>query len=61
VLIDAAQEAGGSFYLPYRLHASAEQLTKIYPETDNFVARKRFYDPELVFRNLMWDEYFAVR
>lgn len=60
-LIDAAHEAGGSFYLPYRLHASPEQLTKIYPETDNFVARKRFYDPDLVFRNLMWDEYFAAR
>lgn len=60
-LIDAAQDAGGSFYLPYRLHASPEQLTKIYPQTDNFVARKRFYDPDLVFRNLMWDEYFAAR
>jgi FAD/FMN-containing dehydrogenase len=60
-LINAAGEAGGSFYLPYRLHAKPEQLTKIYPKTDEFVARKRFYDPGLVFRNLMWDEYFAAR
>lgn len=60
-LIDAAGDADGSFYLPYRLHAKPEQLTKIYPQTDEFIARKRFYDPGLVFRNLMWDEYFAAR
>jgi hypothetical protein len=58
-LIDAVHTAGGSFYLPYRLHARQEQLMKIYPATGQFVTRKRHYDPGLVFRNIMWDKYFA--
>ncbi|MGF1623072.1 MAG: FAD-dependent oxidoreductase [Rhodomicrobiaceae bacterium] len=58
-LIDAAQQAGGSFYLPYRLHATREQLMQTYPRTGHFVSRKRHYDPGLVFRNIMWDTYFA--
>lgn len=60
-LINAAHEGGGSFYLPYRLHATPEQLTKIYPQIDRFAARKRHYDPGLLFRNLMWDIYFSGR
>lgn len=58
-LIDAAQQADGSFYLPYRLHATRAQLKKIYPATGHFVSRKHHYDPGLVFRNIMWDTYFA--
>ena len=58
-LIDAAYKAGGSFYLPYRLHATTDQLTSVYPETSRFVQRKRHYDPGLIFRNLMWDQYFT--
>src|SRR5262245_16001583 len=53
-LIDAALDAGGSFYLPYRLHARRDQVARAYPRVEEFVARKRHYDPGLLFRNTMW-------
>jgi FAD/FMN-containing dehydrogenase len=58
-LIDAVLALGGSFYLPYRLHARVDQLRAAYPKLDEFIAQKRHYDPQLRFRNLMWDRYFA--
>jgi FAD/FMN-containing dehydrogenase len=59
-LIDAAHEAGGSFYLPYRLHARRDQVARAYPRLEEFAARKRHYDPGLLFRNTMWTRYFTV-
>lgn len=58
-LIDRVLKLGGSFYLPYRLHARKDQVRAAYPRVEEFVAKKREYDPKLVFRNLMWDQYFA--
>ena len=58
-LIDAAIAVGGSFYLPYRLHARRDQVAAAYPRVAEFIERKRHYDPEILFRNLMWDSYFA--
>lgn len=58
-LIEMVGGIGGSFYLPYRLHARADQIASIYPRAGQFVERKKYYDPALVFRNLMWDTYFA--
>jgi FAD/FMN-containing dehydrogenase len=58
-LIEHALSLGGSFYLPYRLHATREQLRRAYPCLDEFIAAKRGYDPQLRFRNAMWDKYFA--
>jgi hypothetical protein len=59
-LVDAAHAAGGNFYLPYRLHARREQVVRAYPRLEEFVARKRHYDPGLLFRNTMWDRYFVA-
>lgn len=56
-LIDAAVARGGTYYLPYRLHATPEQLRGAYPDFDAFVAAKRELDPELRFRNHLWDRY----
>ena len=50
-LIDQVLAIGGSYYLPYRLHARADQLRKAYPRIEEFVAKKRSYDPQLRFRN----------
>jgi hypothetical protein len=50
---------GGSYYLPYRLHASREQFRLAYPRLDEFVEAKRRYDPRLCFRNALWDTYLA--
>jgi hypothetical protein len=58
-LIEMVGAIGGSFYLPYRLHARADQIAKIYPRAGHFIARKKHHDPALLFRNLMWDSYFA--
>ncbi|WP_407158359.1 FAD-dependent oxidoreductase [Bradyrhizobium sp. STM 3557] len=58
-LIDRVIAIGGTFYLPYRLHARRDQVEKAYPATADFVAAKRRYDPGLLFRNVMWDAYFA--
>lgn len=58
-LIDAALAAGGSFYLPYRLHARTDQLKRAYPGLEAFVTAKRHWDPDLRFRNQMWDACFA--
>jgi len=59
-LVDAALDAGGSYYLPYRLHARRDQLARAYPRLEEFVAGKRRYDPGLLFRNLLWDRYFSA-
>ena len=59
-LIDAALEARGCFYLPYRLHAERAQVARAYPRLEEFVTRKRHYDPAALFRNMMWDRYFAT-
>jgi len=58
-LIEAVLALDGTFYLPYRLHARPEQVRAAYPELDVFIAKKYYYDPQLRFRNLMWDKYFA--
>lgn len=58
-LIDRVLSIGGSFYLPYRLHARRDQVEKAYPNLPRFLARKREVDPGLLFRNTMWDAYFA--
>jgi hypothetical protein len=58
-LIEGVKDLGGAFYLPYRLHARRDQVRSIYPRTEEFVAAKRRLDPSLVFRNMMWDVYFA--
>jgi len=58
-LIDRVGAIGGSYYLPYRLHARPDQLRTIYPNVDRFAERKRHYDPGLLFRNGLWDAYLA--
>jgi FAD/FMN-containing dehydrogenase len=58
-LVDRVIAIGGTFYLPYRLHARRDQVEKAYPATAEFIAAKRRYDPGLLFRNAMWDAYFA--
>jgi FAD/FMN-containing dehydrogenase len=58
-LIERVVGIGGSFYLPYRLHARRDQVERSYPNAARFAERKRHYDPGLVFRNAMWDAYFV--
>lgn len=58
-LIDRVLDLGGTYYLPYRPHATQEQFRLAYSSAEKFVEEKKFYDPDLVFRNGFWDRYLA--
>jgi FAD/FMN-containing dehydrogenase len=58
-LIERVLALGGSYYLPYRLHATRAQMERAYPRLAFALERKRHYDPDLLFRNMLWDHYFA--
>jgi hypothetical protein len=57
-LIDRVLALGGTYYLPYRLHASLDQLSRGYPRAAAFAAAKRAADGAMLFRNHLWDTYF---
>jgi FAD/FMN-containing dehydrogenase len=59
-LVDAAISLGGRHYLPYRLHATLDQLERAYPRVRAFFEAKRRYDPELVLRNGFHDKYATL-
>ena len=56
-LIDAAIACKGRFYLPYRLHATRDQLALAYPQWATFLERKQHYDPEELFQNQFYVKY----
>ena len=56
-LIDAALDAGGSYYLPYRLDATPAQFLRAYPRASEYLALKRRLDPEARFRSAFIDKY----
>jgi len=58
-LVDAAISLGGRYYLPYRLHATPEQLARAYPQAQAFFEAKRTWDPDLLFRNHFFEKYGA--
>jgi FAD/FMN-containing dehydrogenase len=56
-LIDRTLDLGGTYYLPYRPHATHDQFTRAYPGAEFFVSAKRLLDPDLLLRNRFWDNY----
>ncbi len=58
-LIEAVMQLGGSYYLPYRPHARVDQLPRAYAGAPAFAAFKRMVDPNLLFRNALWDKYIS--
>jgi FAD/FMN-containing dehydrogenase len=56
-LIDGIAAIGGSYYLPYRPHATVAQFARVYPRAAEFAAAKRALDPSLTLRNALWDTY----
>jgi len=56
-LIDLATGLNGSFYLPYRLYYSDDQLRTAYPAIDSFFAAKKMYDPNELFVNTFYERY----
>lgn len=58
-MIDAVLAIGGSYYLPYRPHATVDQFRRCYARSGDFIALKRQIDPGLHLRNALWDRYMA--
>jgi len=56
-LIDVAARSGGTYYLPYQLFYSKEQLRRAYPEIDAFFAAKKKFDPLALFSNKFYEKY----
>jgi FAD/FMN-containing dehydrogenase len=57
-LIAAALNEGGSYYLPYQIHATRDQFRAAYPQADEFFAIKARVDPAYKFRNRLWEAYY---
>lgn len=56
-LVDLAIELDGTFYLPYQLYYSPEQLRAAYPEIDAFFETKRRVDPDEILTNTWYETY----
>ncbi len=56
-MIDLALDLGGTYYLPYRLHATVEQFRRAYPRHAEFFAAKRRHDPGGLFQNRFYARY----
>jgi FAD/FMN-containing dehydrogenase len=56
-LVDLALSLSGTFYLPYQLYYSAEQLRRAYPEIDTVFAAKKKYDPGMTFSSKFYEKY----
>ncbi len=56
-LIDLTISLKGTYYLPYRLHASKQQMYKAYPNAQKFFLLKKKYDPDELFQNKFYEAY----
>ncbi|WEK17435.1 MAG: FAD-binding oxidoreductase [Candidatus Pedobacter colombiensis] len=56
-LITISIALNGAYYLPYRLHASKEQMFKAYAQASAFFELKRKYDPNEMFSNNFYRVY----
>lgn len=59
VLIERVLAIGGTYYLPYRPHASVDQFRRAYSRHPEFIAKKKSVDPSLAFRNGLWENYLS--
>lgn len=59
-LIDAVHTLGGSYYLPYRPHATVDQFSSVYTRATEFASLKRSVDPNQLFRSAFWDRYLST-
>lgn len=58
-LIERTLAIGGTYYLPYRLHATQDQFRRGYRRAAEFAEGKRALDPQSVFQNALWQNYIA--
>lgn len=56
-LINITLQHDGSYYLPYYSYPTRVQLEKAYPRIDEFMKKKKEFDPEGRFKNLFYERY----
>lgn len=56
-IIDLAIAHNGTFFLPYQLYFTPDQLRQAYPAIDTFFEAKRRYDPNAVLTNTFYERY----
>jgi FAD/FMN-containing dehydrogenase len=56
-IVAAVLRHDGTYYLPYRLHATTEQFNAAYPQAKKFFELKRKYDPDELFQNEFYLKY----
>jgi FAD/FMN-containing dehydrogenase len=56
-LISAALASDGSYYLPYRPHATVDQFQRAYPRFKEFYELKQRHDPTELFENSFYRDY----
>lgn len=56
-LIQTSIDLGGTYYLPYELYATGQQLKQAYPSIEYFFAQKKRYDPKEMFINNFYTHY----
>lgn len=59
-LIDEVLKHGGSYYLPYQVHALKRQFLQAYSRAEEFFSLKDRLDPDYKFHNKLWDAYYRV-
>ncbi len=57
-MIGEAISVGGTYYLPYQIHATLDQFHQAYPNYQKFFDLKKKLDPQYKFRNKLWDKYY---
>lgn len=58
-LIDAVLDVGGTYYLPYQVHATEDQFHRAYPRAREMFALKAEVDPHYRLRGALWDRYYV--
>ncbi|KTT40869.1 FAD-binding oxidoreductase [Pseudomonas oryzihabitans] len=59
-LIEQVLAVGGTYYLPYQLHATATQFHRAYPRAIELFALKAKLDPAYRLRGALWDRYYQI-
>jgi FAD/FMN-containing dehydrogenase len=56
-LIELTLAKNGTFFLPYQLYYTQEEVQRAYPTVADFFATKRTYDPNELFSNEFYKKY----
>lgn len=57
-VVDKVIEMQGTYYLPYMHFPTRAQFQKCYPQHKEIVAMKKIYDPDSIFENQLYTEYY---